>query len=167
MSYLSKNETGAKINKCKSVRKFSDDIYGKAEISDKNNRSFDQLCGKHPRNFSFNRLNENPETDNKVVLDIEEGIQYKIKANKLFQQNNYAESLRYYRKVIFEFNFQALGIFTLNEKNRKVYKATNLSSIYIECLLNTAICSYLLRNFEEVIEITNKVTTSSENRYLS
>jgi hypothetical protein len=55
-----------------------------------------------------------------------------------------------------------MDIFILNEKNKKVYKATNLSSIYVECLLNTAVCNYLLRQFDAVIGITNKVTTSSD-----
>ena len=95
-----KNETEAKVDKIKSIRKFSDDIYGnKVNDSDKNNRSMDRLNSKIPRNFSLKTI-ENPETENNIVLSIEEGIQYKIKANKYFKQNNYLEARKYYERVI-------------------------------------------------------------------
>jgi hypothetical protein len=101
MNYPEKNETEAKLKGTKSIRKFSDDIYGnKIQSSDKDNKSFDGTSNGVPKSYSYNKLNEAETDNNKIVLAIEEGIQHKIKANKLFKQNNYTESLRYYQKVL-------------------------------------------------------------------
>jgi hypothetical protein len=102
MSYPSKNETDTKIMKSdviKSIRKFSDDIYGGNIISnEKDEFSFDKIQSTFPRRYSLRDVSEHQGVDN-IVLNIEEGIQYKIKANKLFKQNNYLESIKYYQKV--------------------------------------------------------------------
>lgn len=82
-----------------------------------------------------------------------------IVGNKFFHARRYKEAIKHYEKV----KWQLLIIQALNtiEKNIPLenmsVNSINYTSNVIECMNNIAVCNLLMKNFDEVINLTDKV----------
>jgi tetratricopeptide (TPR) repeat protein len=86
-------------------------------------------------------------------------VEYKVKANNLFKKGKYTDAISNYNSALDE----------LNAVDKKYYEMNlpNINFVRLECLNNIAMCYLILKQFEKVIEYTNKVLEINSNNFLA
>lgn len=85
---------------------------------------------------------------------MDRALERKLIANSLYRQEKYKESALEYDN--------ALSLFTnVNNETKVMLEQTNYNNLLIECLNNLAMCCLKLKDFNEVLVTTDKVSSSN------
>jgi type VI protein secretion system component VasF len=85
-----------------------------------------------------------------VKMQTDKALDKKVSAGFLFKDKKFKEAAE-------EFEEAANTLLNINKDLRSLLESTNYQNLVIECLNNLAVCKIKLKEFNEVLIISNKV----------